>query len=316
MHGISRIVGGSLLGVGSLVAVLIGAAGPAMAAPTCVNAGLSGMTAVVVATTGQNVTGTIDATGCDLGIYVGPGVNGVTIENATISGANEHAIYVQDTFSVTIQHNTITGNVTGGGSLTENEAVDVAGSSMVKIVHNSITNNGGGGIAITDDGSNHPGSPNAGLPLPATVNIVVQNTVTDNTGGNGIVVAGYNSGQGVSGTIMVANTVERNDTGIVVETDATDTSATNNFMVNNTTNDNGAPGIAIHSNMAGDSITGTKIVNNRISGNATAGIELATGDASATLDNTLVVANRISNETTAISQSGDTNTRMVANKIS
>lgn len=50
-------------------------------------------TAAVVATTGEHITGTIDATGCQVGVYVGPGVTGVTI-TATISNAQVAGVYV------------------------------------------------------------------------------------------------------------------------------------------------------------------------------------------------------------------------------
>ncbi len=49
--------------------------------------------AAVVATTGQTITGPIDATGCDVGVYVGPAVSGVTV-TAKVSNAHYVGIYV------------------------------------------------------------------------------------------------------------------------------------------------------------------------------------------------------------------------------
>lgn len=49
--------------------------------------------AAVVATSGQKITGTIDATGCGVGVYVGPGVTGVTVK-ADVSNAHYVGIYV------------------------------------------------------------------------------------------------------------------------------------------------------------------------------------------------------------------------------
>ncbi len=312
VNQIKRLLVGLFFGLGPLAAVLLVPGGAALAAPTCVDAGSSGMTAVVVATSGQMITGTIDATGCDVGVYVGPIVTGVTIQHASISGANEHAILVQDTVGTVIQHNTITGNVSGGGSYAENEAILVEGSSTVMIQHNTVSNNGGGGIAITDDGSTNPGGPNAGLPLPGSLNMVVHNTVSDNTGGNGIIVAAYNTGGGVSGNILVGNVVENNPTGIVITTEVDNASASGNKLVVNSSNNNGAPGIGVYSNFAGAGVTGTMIVANRLSGNATAAIELS---ATGTLDSSMVVANRGNNNPAGILESGDTNTRMVANRF-
>lgn len=56
--------------------------------------GLPVTTAAVVATTGQDVTGTINAAGCEIGVYVGPGVTGVTVKNATVKNAQYVGVYV------------------------------------------------------------------------------------------------------------------------------------------------------------------------------------------------------------------------------
>src|SRR3954454_12511266 len=74
---------------GLAVAIPVGAA----AAASCQAAGGTGLTTLVVATPGASVNGTIDATGCDIGVYIAPGTNGVTIQDATITGANDHAIF-------------------------------------------------------------------------------------------------------------------------------------------------------------------------------------------------------------------------------
>ncbi len=57
----------------------------------------TGFTVKVIAAKGQVITGTINATGFDVGVYVGPGITGVIITNAKIFGANDHGIFVQDT---------------------------------------------------------------------------------------------------------------------------------------------------------------------------------------------------------------------------
>lgn len=50
-------------------------------------------TAAVVATNGQTITGTVSAVGCDVGVYVGSGITGVTIA-AKVSNAHYVGIYV------------------------------------------------------------------------------------------------------------------------------------------------------------------------------------------------------------------------------
>ena len=68
------------------VTVLAGPAAVAGATPTsCDTAGTTGLTASVVASPGQRIDGgTIDATGCDVGIYVGPGVEHVVVDGVTV----------------------------------------------------------------------------------------------------------------------------------------------------------------------------------------------------------------------------------------
>jgi parallel beta-helix repeat protein len=61
-------------------------------------------TAAVVATSGQIVTGTL-ASGCDVGVYVGSGITGVTV-TATIMGEHYVGVYV-DGGSANIIHSTI-----------------------------------------------------------------------------------------------------------------------------------------------------------------------------------------------------------------
>ena len=57
--------------------------------PPPLPAGSTGLTARIVATSGQTISGKVDATGCDIGIYIGPGITNVKVKDATISGANE-----------------------------------------------------------------------------------------------------------------------------------------------------------------------------------------------------------------------------------
>src|ERR1035441_6148255 len=81
----------------------------------CLPAGNTGLTAKVILTSNQQLTGTkIDATGCDIGIYVGPGTEKVVIRGVTVTGANEHGIFVQDASHVTIQYSVVTGNGVAG----------------------------------------------------------------------------------------------------------------------------------------------------------------------------------------------------------
>ncbi|MEM3845829.1 MAG: hypothetical protein QXU98_09020, partial [Candidatus Parvarchaeota archaeon] len=53
------------------------------------------VTADIVAASGQIITGTINATGADIGVYIGPGITGVTI-TATIFGATMAGVYADE----------------------------------------------------------------------------------------------------------------------------------------------------------------------------------------------------------------------------
>jgi len=284
----------------------------------CTPAGSTGFTAVVVAHHGQTISGTINASGCDLGVYVGPGITGVTVAGATITGATRHAILVQNTAGVAIVHNTVKNNEPTGETSEESKAIQLEGTNGVTVSQNVVSNNGGGGIAVLDDGPSTPdGLASAGV-VPSRNNLIVQNNVTDNTNGCGIVVAAYSQGGGVISNRVVGNTVENNPAGIVVATDRLNTIATGNQVVNNTSVDNGFAGVIIHSNAPGDVVSATAVTNNTVSHNGSPqpsiGILVATGAPTSKLTGTSIVANRICNENVPIATIGDTGTRQVANK--
>jgi hypothetical protein len=83
----------------------------------CLTAGSTGLTTQVILTSNQQLTGTvITATGCDLGIYIGPGTDKVLISGVTVTGANQHGIFVQDASRVTIQYSVVTLNGVAGNA--------------------------------------------------------------------------------------------------------------------------------------------------------------------------------------------------------
>ena len=100
-----------------------------------------------------------------MGVYVGPGVEGVVIANATISGANDHGIFVQDTSNVVIEDSLIT-NIglmshpvcpTGRPSSTciiDDKEIELVGTNGVLVRRNTVTYDPtDGGIAVVDDGA-------------------------------------------------------------------------------------------------------------------------------------------------------------------
>lgn len=102
----SHLLAATITAMGGVVAFT--AAAPAQAEPVeCAPAGSTGLTAAVVAAAGQRISGTIDATGCDVGIYIGPDATAAQVVGATVTGANDHGIFVQDASGVAISQSTI-----------------------------------------------------------------------------------------------------------------------------------------------------------------------------------------------------------------
>lgn len=291
---------------------------------SCTTAGSTGLTAAVVATNGQKITGTIDATGCDVGVYVGPGTTHVTITKATISGANDHGIFVQDAKYIWITNNVVTGNQVNPhpdcpagappstGCIAEDKAVELAGTSFSILEGNTVSyNNGspGGGIGIADDGAWDPGAPfgNPGNPNPGNYNLVSNNNVNHNLADCQIVVAAYNAGEGVSHNIVSGNTIAFGVTGIVVAADSPSTSATYNLVFHNTVSSEFIPGIIIHSNTPGDVVSYNDVIGNTLSNNGPDG---EVGDSSNTgillagqvtpVTHSVVSLNKISSEDVGI----------------
>lgn len=304
------------------------------------NAGSTGLTAAVIATTGQVITGTVNAIGFDIGVYVGPGITGVVIKKAIITGANDHGILILDTSDIVVKDSVISGNgVSRHSGIPEDKAINLVGTTDVLVKDNTVSFNlADGGISVTDDGPInpaalplHPGSPN-----PAKGNVITGNTVKDNNGGCGIVVAAYNTGEGVADNVVKDNTVIGNSPpyatfppyigGIVVAADAPFTTAKNNLVIRNTVEGGWIPGIIVHSNALGDFVTGTKIIHNKLDSNGffpgstndatkPTGInivaEVSGGSNPSVLTNTLVIWNTVTNDYYGVWHLHDTNTLII-----
>jgi parallel beta-helix repeat protein len=309
-------------------------AGPtALAGPTpvsCATAGATGLTAAVVASPGQRIDGaTITAAGCDVGIYVGPGVEHVVIDGATVTDANDHGIFVQDTSYVTIENSTISGNgVDPTAGIAENKAVEVVGTTDSLVRGNTVTGNlADGGVGFADDGYIDPGAPNPGALLASTYNVVSGNRISGNYVGCGIVLAAYDAGAGVFDNVVVGNTVTGTVGftsygpvigGIVVAADTPGTTVSNNTVVHNTDTDSFIPGIIVHSNSPGDVVSNNSIVANTLNGDGWGKIDgpaemvgiLVGAAPGASLTNTTVAANRLTDEDYGIYLAGASGTHL------
>lgn len=300
-------------------------ASPALAdGPPCQQATGTGLTAKIVAVTGQHVTGPVDAAGCDIGVYIGSGTTHVVINSARITGANDHGVLVQDSNNDVITNTEVTG--TGavhsddlGGEIAEDKAIELVGASHVTVTHNRVHDNAGGGIGVSDDGPVNPGALQAGSSLPAVNNLIAANAVSGNTYGCGIVVAAYNTGAGVVANKVEHNSVTTSPAGIVIATDALHSSATGNKVIGNTSTLNGLPGIIVHSNAPGDRLNNTQVSGNTVSGNGALipGGPMASGialiGAVEPVGPATVTGNRISDEKNGISEANAPDVRAHGN---
>jgi hypothetical protein len=262
---------------------------------SCSPAGNTTLTAYLVITHSHTtVSGkTINAQGCDIGIYVSPGLSWVTIQNDIVIGANQHGILVQDDSHVTIENNAVTGNGVATkvcppsgtpppGCIPENKPIELVGTSDSLVTKNVVSFNGAdGGIGIADDGPQNPGAPTgvAGASMKATDDSITWNTIVDNTMGCGIVIAAYNPDVGLFNIVAEHNTIVGSSPAqvmagapayigqIVVATDAPDTTISNIRVQDNTLDGSFLPGIVLHANVFGDKILYTQIVGNVLQDN-------------------------------------------------
>ncbi len=260
---------------------------PALATSSCSAAGTTGLTTFMTAHSHQVISGkTIDATGCDVGIFVPPGSTHVIIMKDDISGAGIHGIFVQDSSNVAIRNNNVHDNsarvpqlscnfVKQGPCVAEGKAIQLDGTSNSVVDRNTITNDQFGGISIADDGPVDAGALNPGTLSPANNNLVIANQISKVSHDCGIVVAVYNH-ETASNNLIINNNVEGSLPPfgvnpyvgqIVVATDGPDATIQNTFIINNIVNGSTLPGIVLHSNAPGDTISQTFIVGNRLGNN-------------------------------------------------
>ena len=303
-------------------------AGSAFVAPSAFAADQlpNGYTAKVVAHSGQTIRGAVDATGYDVGIYIGPGVHDVRVIGATVTGANDEGILVQDAYNVLIEHSTVKGNTAHptNADLEELKGIVLAGTRHVVVAHNTVEYNGDGGIGVYDDGPNSPSTfaPVAidATPVPSRGNVVFGNLVKDNRAGCGIVVAAKNPNSGgVNDNVVAFNRVLTDPPdsygapfigGIVIAGGEfrQGMAVTNNVFWHNTITGGLIPGISIHgSNDA--QITGTRLIGNVMSNNG-AGTGVQITPAGATVNDTKVLYDRVSDDVYGVFHTGDTNTEI------
>lgn len=263
--------------LGTLVAVAVMAAASTASAATCAPTGFNGLTAVLVNPPGT-VSGVVDATGCDIGVFYDAGEG--RIEGAQISGAKWYGVVVHgDASSVAVDildssisqigDNPFTGNQHGVAIYYR--AFFSAGTATGRISGNTISQYQKGGIVANGPGTDVQVMDNVVTGLGPVAFIaqngiqigygatasVMKNTVAENsytgtsTVSGGIVVVG-GAGYGLCpdgnacaytvGTKIVQNEVVNNDIGIFLTNLAADfgppSTPTNVKAVNNVVSSN------------------------------------------------------------------------------
>jgi hypothetical protein len=262
---------------GACIAVIAGlmasTAGAAAAADTCTPTGFIrdgiNLTAALINPTAP-VTGDVDATGCNIGVYYRPGTSGGSVSGANIHGANYYGVVV-NAAAVNVTNSSIhdIGEVPLNGSqhgvgvfyTTLNQDSTSTGTAATGTVSGNVFTDyqkggivvNGPGAAVTISGNTVTGEgpvdyiAQNGIQLGrGATGTISGNTVTGNayTGANnasssGILVFGGGTyGALTTGVSITKNTLTNNDIGVYVyNTDANGsapTSKTKNSIVNNT----------------------------------------------------------------------------------
>jgi len=250
---------------------------------------------------GGTVTGTLDATGCNIGVYYGPGSSG-SVVGATVENANYYGV-VNDGGSVAVTNSTITnigespfnGSQHGVGIYW---AYHSAATGTIK--NNLVTKYQKGGIVVNGAGSSATITGNTVTGL-GTVDFIAQNGIQIGFGATGTITGNTVSGNEYTGTnfassggILVVggpfygdpfstginvtkNVVTNNDVGVWLSNAEADGSPpqtpTKNVVVNNSisktdglTNISGDTGTCGYQAGIADEGTQDNIVNNHISG--------------------------------------------------
>ncbi len=306
--------------------VLIVALGMAFPIGTAFGSTLpNGFTAKVVAYSGQTISGSINATGYDLGVYIGPGINDVKVVGATVTGANDEGILVQDASDIIIKDNIIESNAINPFPYTkpgqEIKAIALAGSRKVLVTNNTVESNEHGGIGVYDDGPDSSFAPIAidSAPVAGAGNVITGNLVKDNPNDCGIVLTARNPGGGVSNNTISGNNVSGGLGGIVVAGGAFGAvTLTNNVILNNVVTGSLIPGITLHAFGPGV-ISGTMLIGNVLSNNGvgevskqTTGIEIFAIPSVGTITGTQVLRDSVANDYYGVFHVGDTSTHIVS----
>jgi nitrous oxidase accessory protein NosD len=294
------------------------------------------------ASNNERVTGTIDATGCDIGVYVPVGVKNVKV-SATIHDANQYGVFNNGHAKVDGSEIYNIGNHVGS-VFTPNGAQTGVGvyfyNATGSVVDSNIHDYQKGGIVINvDSKANVTNNTIAGfdsVPFIAQNGIQFGYGATGNAMNNSVTGNWYSGANWASTGILLfetdkvtiqGNTVEDCQIGVGIEAWCWfEESASKNNIINNSII--GADyGVTVAAYSLGGysqcdaSSDNNKVINNLISStDGSEGVFVGAGQFwggtdNPTADNNKVIHNMISGFDTEIAQSGDTSSKVHANVI-
>ena len=267
----------------------------AQAAPRCVsNVANSGLSAAVVAQPNQTIAHkTINAKGCDIGVYIGAGVDHVTINSVTVFNANFQGIFAEKTSYLTVEKSTIKNNgfhtidksapaLPGSGVhsfVGQSFAISLFGVSFSTVKGNTVFNNGRGGIGLMDNGANDPGTINqdtSAALVSSSGDQIIDNTTYANYSGCGIVAATQNFGGSLSHLIISGNTITGKGLssnngpdigGIVVAADLPGSSVSDVTVSDNQVTDSFEGGVIVNAEAPNSFTQDVHVLGNTVTGN-------------------------------------------------
>jgi hypothetical protein len=341
----------AFLTVPVFAALGLATAGAAQAHPSCTpDVGGTGLSAAVVAHAHQEISQrVVDATGCDIGIYVGAGVRHVSIRSTTVTGANFQGILAEKTSHLAISHSTVTGNafntidpsappLPGSGVQSwvgQAFAISLFGVRHATVSDNEVYNNGRGGIGLMDNGPFDPGArmqnQNPNAPLVGSSHVkIVDNKTWANYNGCGIVAATQN----VAGHLTHLSIRDNQITGtgfgaagpdiggIVVAADLPESKVTHVNVNDNTVRDSFEAGLIVNAEAPGSRTRAVRLYDNEVSGNNvghleapnTAGVVTFAAPGATNL-RTMIWDNDISNQFYGVWSRGDFPPKLFHNDI-
>jgi nitrous oxidase accessory protein NosD len=296
------------------------------------------------ASNNETITGTIDATGCDIGVYVPVGVKNVNV-CATIHDANKYGVFNNGNAKVDGSEIYNIGNHNASGDFDPNGAQTGVGvyffDATGSVVDSNIHDYQKGGVVINGDSkANVTNNTIAGfdsVPFIAQNGIQFGYGATGNAMNNSVTGNWYSGADWASTGILLfetdkvtiqGNTVEDCQIGVGIEAWCWfEESASKNNIINNCIlgADYGVT-VAAYSlgfgySQCDASSDNNKVINNLISStDGSEGVFVGVGQFwggtdNPTADNNKVIHNTISGFDTEISQSGDTSSKIHANVI-